>query len=259
MNTRLAFAAPRARTLRCLSGASLLLAIVSSVHAQDAAAPGAPAASMSTQVVEVKPAVKNPAMMPYRKAYDLLSKVDEAGAHHLHAVFRVTSPQSHQAVPDLRVAIEGESTHLRVDVLASGLIELPFDQAAYADNADLVANKPKEELDVGFFVVPELPADKIRYVDLAEAVSAAQSAIARIVPWYMRLVMPSIKGVGLCYPDEGHAVSIGEAPDAARAARAPDIDIAGNKVFCAKFSAAEALADKDHVLVPSEGWEAIFW
>jgi len=258
MNARHVIAIAGSRTLRRNAATSLFLAAVSSVRAQDVAVPALPGASTSTQIVEVKQ-MKHPAMMPYRKAYDLLSKVDEAGAHRLHAVFRVTSQQSHQAVPDLRIAIEGENTHLRVAVSASGLIELPFDQAAYADDADVVANMPKTALDVGFFVVPELPAGKIRYVDLAESVSAAQSAIARIVPWYMRLLTSSIKGVGLCYPDDGHAVSIEGAPEEARAAREPDLDVAGNKVFCAKFSATEALEDKGHLVVPQAGWEAIFW
>ena len=245
-------------TLRRLAVTSLILVASSSVQAQDVAVPGLPEASTETQIVEVKQA-KNPAMMPYRKAYELLSKVDEVGAHRLRAVFRITSPQSHQALPDLRVAIEGENTHLRVAVSASGLIELPFDQAAYADDADLVANMPKKALDVGFFVVPDLPAGRIRYVDLAESVSAAQTAVARIVPWYMRLLTSSIKGVGLCYPDDGRAVSIEGAPEEVRAAREPDLDAAGNKVFCARFSATEASADKGRVVVPQAGWEAIFW
>jgi hypothetical protein len=259
MKARLAIATEMAGTLRRRTGASLILAAVSYAHAQGAAEPEAPEASIPVQVVEVRLATKNPAMMPYRKAYDLLAKVDPAGTHRLHAVFRVTSPRSHQAVPDLRVAIEGENTHLRVNIAESGLIELPFDQAAYADDADLVANKPKEALDVGFFVVPELPSGTIRYADLAESVSAARAAIARIVPWYIRWVTPTIQGIGLCYPDDGHRVSIDGVPDAARPAREPDLDVAGNKVFCARFSAAEALTDKDRVLVAPDGWEAIFW
>lgn len=257
VNARPVLAVAGIAARRGLAVMPLLLAIWS-VHAQDAAVPVMPGASTSTQIVEVRQ-LKNPAMMPYRKAYDLLSKVDEAGAHHLRAVFRVTSPQSHEAVPDLHIAIEGENTHLRVTVSASGVIELPFDQAAYADDADIVANMPKAALDVGFFVVPVFPEGKIRYVDLADSVSAAQSAVDRIVPWYMRLLTSSIKGVGLCYPDDGHAVSIEGSPQATRPAREPELDVAGNRVFCARFSAAEALADKGHSVAPQAGWEAIFW
>ena len=239
-----------------VAGLALALAVVASARAQDVAVPAPPAAS--TQVVEVRQA-KNPAMMPYRKAYDLLSKVDEAGAHRLRAVFRVTSAKTHQAVPDLRIVIEGETTHLRVPVTASGLVDLPVDAAAFADNADIVANMPKAALDVGFFVVPELPAGGTSYARLAESVSAAQSALARIVPWYARLLMSSIKGVGVCYADDGHAVSIEGAPETARAAREPDVDVAGNKVFCARFPASELSEHADRRVTPEAGWEAIFW
>lgn len=261
MNIRLAVAFTMATTLRRLANASLILVTVStaSVHAQEVGAPQAVGESVPTQIVEIKPTTKNPAMMPYRKAYDLLSKADEAGGHRLHAVFRVTSPQSHQALPDLRVAIEGERTHKQVSVTDAGVVVVPFDQAAYAEDADLVANKPKERLDVGFLLVPEFSAGEIHFVDLAEAVSAAHSAIGKIVPWYMRLVRPSIKGVGLCYRDEGHSVSITAVPEQKRPARQPDVDLAGDKVFCARFSAEEALANRRVVLVPPDGWEAIFW
>lgn len=168
----------------------LLLTAATSLHAQDVATPAAREASDAIQVVEVKP-TRSLAVMPYRNAYDLSSKVEQAGAHRLHAVFRVTSPQSHQAVPGLRVVIEGENTYTPVDVSASGMM------------------------------------------------------------------MPSIKGVGLCYPDGERRVSIDGAPD--RAARDPDVNVAGNKVFCARFSAAEASEDRDRVLSPADGWEAVFW
>jgi len=231
----------------------------SSLHAQEVAAPAASSASAASQVVEVAPTVRNPAMMPYRKACDLLAKVDKAGAHRLHAVFRVTSQASHQAMPDLRVAIEGEKTHLQVPVSSTGLIELPVDPSAYADDADLVANKPKQTLAVDFFVVPELPAGNIRYADLAQSASTAQAAVSQIVPWYLRLLMPSIKGVGLCYPDAGHAVAIEGAAQAMRAADVPADDVAGNKVFCARFPEEETSRDVDRRVVPQDGWEALFW
>jgi hypothetical protein len=256
MNGRAVVAVAISAMPRGLAGLCLILAAASPARAQDAAAPPLP--DGPGQVVEIKQP-KNPAMMPYRKAYDLLSKVDEAGAHRLRAVFRVTSPTSHQAVPDLRIAIEGENTHLSVPVSASGLVDLPVDPAALADDADIVANKPKAALAVDFFVVPEIPAGKLTYGQFADSVSAAQSALARIVPWYARLLMSSVKGVGLCYPDDAHAVSIEEAPETARAAREPDLDAAGNKVFCARFSASEALEHKDRVVVPEAGWVAIFW
>jgi len=226
------------------------------VRAQDTVAPTPPGAS--TQVVEVKQ-VKNPAMMPYRQAYDLLSKVNDGRAHHLNTIFRVTSPQSHVAISGLSIEIVGENTHLKVPVSASGLVDLPVNLAAVTDDADIIANKPKTDLEVHFFIVPDLPAGRISYAELADSVLAARSALGRVVPWYARLLMSSINGIGLCYPEDGHKVSIEGTPEKTRAAREPVQNAVGNKVFCAKFSASEALAQRTGVAAPDLGWEAVFW
>lgn len=232
------------------------MACASSAFAQEAAA-SAPAAEAS-QVVEIKQ-VRNPAMMSYRQASDFVSKVTEAGAHRLHALIRVTSSKTHEPMPDLRIVVEGEHTHMPLAVSAAGFVTLPLDPAAYADNADLIANQRKETLDVGIFVVPDLPAADIRYDDLAAAVLAGRSAINGILPWYLRLLGPSLKGVAFCYPDDRHAVALAGLPGARRAATEPEQDVTGNKVFCARFTTAEAAADKGRVLAPDAGWEALFW
>ena len=149
----------------------------------------------STEAVEVK-GLKNPALMPYRKAYDLAAGVEQAGGSHARLAIRVTSAESHQPMPDLNLRIVGENTDARVPVSPDGHVDLPLDKAFYADNADIVANKPAKTLKVDIHVVPQLPASEIRFSDLAEATSAGQSALAQILPWYVRAVMPALHGVG---------------------------------------------------------------
>ncbi len=234
------------------------LACATSATAQEAAAPSASAASDADQVVEVKQ-VRNPGMMRYRVASDLVSKVGEAGKGHLHAVIRVTAAKTHDPAPDLRVVIDGEHTHLPVGISPNGFVTLPIDPAAYADDADLVSNKPKSALDVGIFVVPDLPATDPHLDDIAAATSVAQSAISAILPWYLRMLSPSIKGVQFCYLDEHQSVAIAGKPDTPRAATEPDKDVMGRQVFCARFTGAEAAAGKGRLLTPAPGWQALFW
>ncbi len=234
------------------------LTCATSATAQEAASPAASAASGADQVVEVKQ-LRNPGMMRYRDASDLVSKVGEAGKGHLHAVIRVTAAKTHDPLPDLRIVIDGEHTHVPVSISPTGFVTLPIDPAAYADNADLVSNKTKAALDVSIFVVPDLPAADIRYDDIGAATAVAQSAIGTILPWYLRMLSPSIKGVQFCYLDEHQAVAIAGQPDAPRAATEPAKDTMGRQVFCARFTGVEASADKGRALTPAPGWQALFW
>ena len=222
-------------------------------HAQAIAIEDPPA-----QGVEVK-GVKDPALMPYRKAYDLVTGVGQAGGRLVELLIRVTSTESHQPMPDLGLRLVGENTDARVPISPAGFVDLPLNKAFYADNADIVANMPKKALEVDVNVVPRLPAGEIRFADLVEATSAGQAAIARIVPWYVRLVMPSLHGVSLCYPAAGQEVALGGAEQATRMASEISTDPNRVKVFCANFTVKEAASSPQTLLKPPEGWQALYW
>ena len=222
-------------------------------HAQAPATDAPPAES-----VEVK-GLKNPALMPYRKAYDLAAGVEQAGSGHARLSIRVTSNESHQPLPDLSLRIVGENTDARVPVSPDGHVDLPLDKAFYDDKADIVANKPAKALNVDIHVVPRLPAGEIHFSDLADATSAGQAALAQIVPWYVRALTPSLHGIGLCYPSQGHEVTVGQDKPVARAASEVDTDPDQVKVFCARFSSEELAADPRALLSAPPGWEAVYW
>lgn len=223
-----------------------------------AGAQAVPIDEPSAQGVEVK-GVRNPALMPYRKAYDLASGVGQATGNHADLVIRVTSSESHQPMPDLSLRVVGDNTDARVPVSPEGFVDLPLDTAFYADNADIVANKPKKAIEVDIHVVPRLPAGQLRFADILDATSAGQAALTRIVPWYARLVLPSLHGVGLCYPAAGLSVAIGGDVQTTRAATEIDTDPTGVKVFCANFSAKEAGVSRETPLTPPDGWQALYW
>lgn len=223
------------------------------VHAQTMAVEDAP-----TQGVEVK-GVKDPALMPYRKAYDLVTGVEQAGGRLVQLLIRVTSTESHRPLPDLALSVVGDDTDTRVPVSAAGFVDVPLDKALYAADADIVANKPKKALRVDVDVVPRLRAGEIRFADIIEATSAGQAAIARIAPWYVRLAMPSLHGVSLCYSDAGQAVALGGGEQATRMATEISTDPHDVQVFCARFSLKEAAASPRTLLQPPAGWQALYW
>ena len=210
------------------------------------------------QGVEVK-GVKDPALLPYRKAYDLVTGVGKVGGRHVELLIRVTSTESHQPMPDLSLHVAGENTDARVPISPAGFVDLPLNQVFYDDNADIVANKPKKTLAVDINVVPRLPGGEIRFADLVEATSAGQAALASVVPWYVRLVMPSLQGVSLCYPAAGQEVALGGDEQATRTASEIKTAPNGVKVFCAKFSVKEAALSPQTLLKPVEGWQALYW
>ncbi len=210
------------------------------------------------QGVEVK-GVRNPALMPYRKAYDLVNGVGQAGGQRVDLLIRVTSTESHQPMPDLGLRVVGENTDARVAISPAGFVDLPLNKAFYDDNADIVANKPKKALNVDVNVVPHLPSGEIRFSDLIEATSAGQAALAQVVPWYVRRVMPSLHGVSLCYPSAGQEVALSGEEQGTRTASEIGTDPSRAKVFCANFSVKEAALSPRTLLKPPEGWQALYW
>lgn len=231
--------------------ATLVLACLTCAHAQSAAD------EAEMQTVQVK-GVKDPAILPYKTAYELISKVRSASADHVQLLIRVISAKSHAPLQNLEIAIEGAKTHEKLTISADGYVSVPLNPDAYADGAEFVTNQKKSSLAVRFFLLPKLPADTLRYADIVDAIKAAQLARAEILPWYLRLVLPNIQSIGLCYPNNAQTVGIGSHGDSARAASAEDSGILENKVFCANFSAQEAGLAQETVLVPAAGWEAIF-
>jgi hypothetical protein len=227
--------------------------LIGTAHAQTI-----PAENPPVQGVEVK-GTKDPALLPYRKAYDLITGVAQAGGRHVELLIRVTSTESHQPMPDLSLHVVGENTDARVPISPAGFIDLPMNEAFYADNDDIVANKPKKTLAVDINVVPRLPSGEIRFADLIESTSAGQAALASVVPWYVRVVMPSLQGVSICYPAAGQEVALGGEEPTTRTASEIKTDPNGVKVFCAKFSVKEAASSPQTLLKLTEGWEALYW
>ena len=216
-----------------------------------------PPADEEVQNVQIK-GVKDPAILPYKKAYDVMSKIRNAGSDHVQIIFRVTSHESHQPIKDLSIYIQGSKTYETLDISPSGYFSIPMDKEAYDDNADFISNAKKGSLEVGMFLVPNLPKDKINYADIVAVVKDAKLARAEIVPWYWRIVMPTINGIGLCYPDDRQTVLIqGARGELRRPATNSDKSLDGD-VFCANFTARERELALEDVVAPPAGWQPVF-
>ncbi len=209
------------------------------------------------QSVEVK-AIRDPAIMPYKVAYELMSKVRAASKDKVQILIRITSAKSHAPVPNLNIYLDGKNTHQQLEISATGFINVPLDQAAYADGAEFVTNQKKGSMEVNILLLPKLPQDVFKYADISESIEAAQLAIKELVPWYLRLFMPSVSGIGICYAEQNQTVLVKGNEEQHLPANSDATDPLKNKVHCARFAAKDAAKEKGNLIMPATGWQAIY-
>lgn len=252
-------------TTTAIALSSILLASLSVAQAQGTVA-SAPASAVAIapastpdegQSVEVK-AVRDPAIMPYKTAYELITKVRAATKDHVQFLIRVTSIKTKAPVPDLDIYLDGASIHEKVEVSPTGFVTVPLNEAAFAEGAEFVSNKKKGSLQVEFFLQPNLPTEVFKYADIVESVAAAQSAMKEILPWYLRVFLPTVHGIGICYPNQDQSVLVKGGEEKNLVANSNETDMMRNKVYCARFPVKEAAKAQGNLVMPSSGWQAIF-
>lgn len=222
-------------------------------------APDAPAADAPPQTIEVV-GVKDPAIMPYAQAYDILSKVNAVVGERVQVQFRITSTKTAAPIPGLTLAIRSTSVDQPLDVAADGTLMIPLNPVAYTEKAEFITNQRKGTLQFDISLRPRLAGDEIAYQTVKEGIALAREAVAQLLPWYLRMVMPSVRRIGVCYPEPGHQVTVrnqlGETHSLhADNQKETDLD---KPLHCLLLSANEsAMADGD-MLLPEPGWRAIY-
>ncbi|MFZ6734990.1 hypothetical protein ACO0LG_23925 [Undibacterium sp. Ji42W] len=245
---------------------ALMLAMMSAhigqAQAQASAPASTPASAAETateelQSVEVK-AVRDPAIMPYKVAYELMSKVRAASKDKVQIQIRITSAKTHAPVPNLSIYLEGKNTRQQLEISATGFVNVPLDQAAYADGAEFVTNQKKGSMEVNILLLPKLPQDVFKYADISESIEAAQMAIKELVPWYFRVFMPAVNSIGICYAGQNQTVLVKGNEEQQLPANSDATDPLKNKVHCARFAAKDVAKEKGNLIMPATGWQAIY-
>jgi hypothetical protein len=202
--------------------------------------------------------VKDPAIMPYKKVYETLNQVTKVSNGRVKFVIKVTSTETHQPIADLDISLRGEKTFEKINISPAGFITVPLSREAYEDGAEFVTNKKKGVMHVQFYLLPKLSAESFSYGEVVDSIEAARAALAEIIPWYWRLLMPSIKGVGICYPDKQQSVLISNSEEPMRPATSEELHYATEaKIYCANFSSRERGIARDSVISPASGWEPV--
>lgn len=237
--------------MQAIAWVLLMLASLGIARAQET-----PPDELPVQTVQVS-GVRDPAIMPYREYHELMLALRNATQDHVAFQIRVTSSKTKQPLEGLEIVLRGPNTDEKLAISPTGFVTVPLNQAAYDDHAEFISNKKKGAIRVELFLVPRLPAP-IRYADMQAAIKAANAARKELFPWYLRLLIPSVQGVGLCYPTREQAVAVHGAGEQLRQALVEDTDTMGAKVYCAAFSGNEARLDATSVIAPADGWSALF-
>lgn len=238
-----------------LIGAALCAALaLSNAQAQTPETPADP----DMQTVKVT-GVRDPAMMPYRDAYELLTELNKVSAGNMEFVIRILSKETRAPIADLELALRGENTFERVPVDADGRVTVPLNERAYADKADFVSNQKNGSIQVAFHFVPKLPAERVTYADMVASIEAGQRARNVLVPWYLRLFVGQVKTLGLCYPDSGRQIQLSGATQQMRPANIDHAEDGGKvKLYCARFGLKENDLAGETVISAPPGWRAVF-
>jgi hypothetical protein len=247
-NARMKFSIP---CVNYVVVACLLATIFPCVYAQTAPADD------DVQSVQIK-GVRDPAMLPYKKAYDYVAKIRDASGDRVRMVFRITSRESHAPIENLSISIQGSKTYETLDISPSGYFSIPTDSDAYEDNADFISNAKKGSLVLNAYMVPNLPKNGLKYADIVETVKGARRARAELLPWYLRMIAPTIGGIGLCYSDSAQTVAVQGANGEIRRTATNGDKRFDADVYCANFSAKETELVLQDIVAPPAGWQPIF-
>ncbi|SFD79508.1 hypothetical protein [Massilia yuzhufengensis] len=172
-----------------------MLALATTVHAQEAA----PAAEAAPEQVQVS-SIKDPALRPYRRMVRGLDAWDEkrALAPLASLRFELWTSDGHMARPDgLLLRIAGDKVDIALPVDADATFVLPRSQEAYADDADLVLNRKKDQIRWRPRVrTPGVPDNARRLGDLRLECEVAQAVRKEEIPLLYRA--GAVAAGGIC-------------------------------------------------------------
>ena len=189
---------------RFASGVGLIVVIClpGSVIAEEAAPDTANATQVSVN------SLRHPAMMSYRKAYEMLDKVQAATNGQLDLIVRVMPKEPTTSPADVKVWLVGPDIDRLIPINPDGIIDIPLDRAAYNANAELVSNQKKGALLIDFKLQPRFSETPIRYHSVVEMIALARDARDKLLPWYLRVLFPNISRIDFCSPSREASVSV---------------------------------------------------
>lgn len=154
--------------------------------------------------------VRDPAWMPYERAYELALRFKEAPLRSVVMRFRLLPTRPGDNLQGLALHLYGKTTDTAINVSDEGYFDIPLDAKALAENAEFVANRKVGTLRWLFFPLIKPNVDRqYRLAELRQAAAEAQEAVA-LLPWAARarLAMKTARGAVFEFADDGASAVI---------------------------------------------------
>lgn len=153
----------------------------------------------TTDTVVVR-GVRDPAMMPYRDAYEFANRIERVPHDKVRVKLQLKPRDKTIRQSDLRLRLAGENVEIAVPLGEDGEFAIPRSPEALADQAEFVTNQKRGSVSLAITLHPILPlAAQIAYADALEAAAQARALIKEIVPWYYRLLVADPNALRLCF------------------------------------------------------------
>lgn len=229
--------------------------VITVAHADEpAAATASQPAETTAPAIEVK-ALRDPAIMPYKQAYEMLTGIQKATQDKVKVIIRVLASGTRQQIPDLQIRLESDENRWPVPVSDKGIIDVPVIAKAYTEGAEFVTNQKKGSLGADLTLVPVLPQDGFSAAQLRDSLDAGRTALRELVPWYYRIFISNPKGVAVCYDNPQQQIVLRGQQERIVAANEEMKNPYGSKWFCGKFTAREL--DNEQIL-PATGYRVLY-
>lgn len=189
----------------------------------------------------------------------MLTKIQKVSNGNMDMAIRIVSAQSMQPMPGLEISLQGDSNFEKLTLSPQGFLSVPLSPERLADKAVFLTNKKKGSIKVEYFFVPILPKEQLRYADIAASIAAAKRARAEVVPWYMRMLVPAIQEMRICYPNNKQVITIANGTALTRPATAEQKSMLTKEtVYCAAFNGQETEAAKNSLVTLPPGGTPLF-
>lgn len=164
---------------------------------------GQPELSGDMQTVEVS-AQRNRLSIPYRRAYEILKKTKDASDGQVEVYFQAIEKAGVKR-KRARIWLEGLDQQQFLPLDSEGRFNVPLFEDHQVDSFELYTNAPSGNLTVKLLLRPVMTPDSIS-IEQAKALTAlARRVRSELIPWYARLFVPTVYGVGICYPSHEDA------------------------------------------------------
>ena len=233
----------------------LAFPILLALTARAACAADAPDAAASMSAAEGAESVsvtvtgiKSPLEVPYQRAYEATRQVAAASNGLADLVFKLRDKDPIATPIHVSVEYGDIDTPIPLDA-SNGFVLVPDDTAA-AEHASLVVNRQSHSVSVQVDLRPHAPASPPTLAQSRKMVEAGRAARATLLPWYARIVTPTIQAVRVCSHEQGAAFGLRAADGSEEALASIDAtDVYGRSATCTDIPTATDAGRETAVLV----------